>query len=109
MKKFNFKVRGKDFSIEVKECRNILSKGTGLMFRKNSSPLLFIFNKPVKEAIHSFFCVPFMAIWFNKGKAIDIKYVEPWKIRIVPFGKFDRMLEVPKNDKNFRILYNLIK
>ena len=31
------------------------------MFRKNSKPLLFIFEKPTRQSIHSLFCKPFLA------------------------------------------------
>src|SRR3989338_7180348 len=41
--------KGKKFSIEVEECRSVFQKARGLMFRKKSKPLLFIFKKPVKN------------------------------------------------------------
>ena len=81
---FNFKLKGKNFSIDVSECKSFLQKGTGLMFRKKSKPLLFIFNKEVNEGIHSFFCVPFVCIWFCKGKIVEAQYVKPWRIFIRP-------------------------
>ena len=109
MVNFSFKYKNKKFNIDVKECRTVFQKMSGLMFRKKSSALLFIFNKLVNEPIHSFFCVEFIAIWFNKGKIIDIKLVKPWKISIKPTGKFDKFLEIPSNNKNFDTLRLLIK
>jgi uncharacterized membrane protein (UPF0127 family) len=73
------------------------------MFKKKSKPLLFIFKKPVREPIHSFFCIPFVGIWLNDGKIINIKYVKPWKIHIKPKEKFDRLLEIPLGNKEFGI------
>ena len=43
--KINYFIDGKKKIINAKICNTILSKATGLMFRKNSPPLLFIFNK----------------------------------------------------------------
>lgn len=109
MVNFSFKYKNKRFNVNVRECRSIFSKMSGLMFRKKSHSLLFIFNKPVNEAIHSFFCVKFIAIWFNGKKIIDSKVVEPWGISVKPKEKFDKLLEIPVNDKNFnnfRLLIN---
>ena len=72
------------------------------MFRKNSLPLLFIFKKPVEFSIHSFFCNPFIAIWFLRNKIINIKLVEPHKFSIKPKQKFDKLLEIPSNFNNFQ-------
>ena len=59
------KVKGK--IIEAKVCNNIFQQARGLMFKKNSKPLLFVFKNYKKRAIHSFFCKPFIAIWFNNN------------------------------------------
>ncbi len=98
---FNFKYKNKTYSIQVKECKTILQKTTGLMFRKKSPALLFLYTKPKKQAIHSFFCIPFIAIWFNKNKIIKIKLVKPSNPSIKPKEKFDKLLEIPKNNKQF--------
>ena len=109
MVKFIFKYKKKKFNIDVCECRTVFQKMSGLMFRKKSPALLFIFNKKNNSAIHSFFCVEFITIWFNKGKIIDIKLVKPWKISIKPIGKFDKFLEIPSNKKDFNDIRLLIK
>ncbi|MGV8152504.1 MAG: hypothetical protein ACP5OG_05475 [Candidatus Nanoarchaeia archaeon] len=93
--KFNFNFKGKKFSLEAEECKTLFSKARGLMFRRKSKPLLFYFNKEVLEPIHSFFCKPFIAIWFNKNKIVDVKSIKKWKPYIVPRAKFDTLLEVP--------------
>ena len=99
--KFKFKYKGKDFELDVKECKNIFSKMSGLMFRKKSKPLLFYFGKSRRGSIHSFFCKPFFAIWFNGGKVVDEKFVKPWIFWIQPKEKFDKLLEIPSNSKVF--------
>ena len=101
MVKFNFEYRGKKFNLDIFECKNVFHKMSGLMFRKKSKSLLFIFNKKTRESIHSFFCVPFVAIWFNEGKIVDVKLVKPWKPYIVPGKDFDRLLEIPMSSKDF--------
>lgn len=94
------KIKGK--SIEVKICDDILSQARGLMFKKKSKPLLFIFKNKKRRAIHSFFCVPFIAIWFDDKKIIEIRNVKPWVFSIKPKAKFDKLLEIPSNDVTFK-------
>lgn len=108
MEKFNFVFRGKKFNIDVQECKSVFSKMMGLMFRKKSKPLFFIFSRETSESIHSFFCVDFIAIWFDKGKIVDVKLVKPWKINIKPPCRFDRLLEIPSNNKDFGELKQII-
>ena len=106
--KFNFKYKGKNFNIDVEKCENYFSRASGLMFRKKSKPLLFIFNGKTKQAIHSFFCVPFIAVWFDGEKIVDAKFVKPWRFSVKPKEKFDKLLEIPVNDENFNAIRLLI-
>lgn len=106
---FNFKYKGKNFDMDVEECENYFSRARGLIFRKKSKPLLFMFGKQTKQAIHSLFCIPFIAVWFNGDNVMDIKIVEPWKISVFPCGKFNRLLEIPINDDNFNPVKFLIQ
>jgi uncharacterized membrane protein (UPF0127 family) len=101
MTKFSFNYKGKKHNIDVEECKTVLSHVHGLMFLKKSKPLLFIFGKKTHEGIHSFFCVPFVAIWFSDDKIIDIKYVKPWRPYIVPSKKYDKLLEIPLGNKEY--------
>lgn len=101
MAKFSFNYKGKKFNIDVKECKTYFSKASGLMFRKKSPALLFIFKKKNNQAIHSFFCVDFIAIWFNRGKVVDVQFVKPWKTNVRPALKFDKLLEIPENNESF--------
>jgi uncharacterized membrane protein (UPF0127 family) len=100
--KFKFNYGNKIYEIEVEECKTTLEKARGLMFRKNSKPLLFYFKKETRTPIHSFFCKPFAAIWFNKDKIIDIKFVKSWGGLIAPKTNFDKLLEIPSNNSNFK-------
>ena len=102
MKTFIFKFKGKLFKIKAKECKTLFSKMLGLMFKKNSPSLLFYFSEEKSEPIHSFFCVPFVAVWFKKNKLVDIRLIKKWKAIILPESPFDKLLEIPINDFNFK-------
>ena len=94
MKKFKkIKIRGETINVEV--CDTILKRARGLMFRKNPSPLFFIFKKPTRQPIHSFFCRPFKAIWMLDSKIIDEKTVLPFKLSVTPKEKFTELIELP--------------
>jgi len=99
--KFEFNYKGREFNLEVKECRNSFSKMMGLMFRKRSRPLLFIFSKPLNQKIHSFFCQPFFAIWFSGDEIVDAELVKSWRFSVKSKNKFDKLLEIPSSDENF--------
>tara|TARA_Y100000310_G_C20627136_1_gene786563 strand:- start:649 stop:978 length:330 start_codon:yes stop_codon:yes gene_type:complete len=100
--KFNFKYKEKEINLDVKVLKNVFSQARGLMFRKNSKPLLFVFKNSKKRAIHSLFCKPFVAIWFNQNKIVDVKIVKRWKFLIKPKEKSDRLLEILKSDVTFK-------
>ncbi len=95
LKEIEYFNKGKKIKIKVKICKSYWSKFLGLMFRKNSPPLLFIFKKEIKLNIHSFFCKPFKALWIDKNmnvrKVIDGK---PWKLNYSGIGKY--LLEIPE-------------
>ena len=99
---FNFNYNNKNFRVDVKECRSILSQARGLMFKKNSKPLLFVFKNKKRRAIHSFFCIPFIAVWFDEEKIIDVKLINSLKFSIKPKENFDKLLEIPSNDLTFK-------
>ena len=93
--KFNYK--NNKIILDVKVCKNVFLKARGLMFKTKSKPLLFVYKKPVNQSIHSFFCRPFVAIWFNKREVVDFKFVDNWRIAIKPKNKFDELLEDTNN------------
>jgi len=80
--------------VKSKICDTFSKKFSGLMFRKNSLPLLLVFNKTKTLSIHSLFCKPFTAIWLDeKMHATKITEVKNWKFNISGKGKF--LLEIP--------------
>jgi uncharacterized membrane protein (UPF0127 family) len=95
LKKITYFVEGKKKTSEVKICNTFLKKLTGLMFRRNSPSLLFVFNKEKKLIIHSFFCKPFTAIWLDdKMHSTNVLKINNWRTNIVGKGKF--LLEIPR-------------
>ncbi len=99
--KFSFSHENKKINLNVLECSSTLSKTTGLIFKKNSPPLLFKFKKPTKTSIHSFFCKPFIAIWFLDNKIIGSKLIKPNQLSIKPKQSFTKLLEIPSNSEFF--------
>jgi len=101
LNKIIYYAEGKKQTANVKICDTVWSKGTGLMFRKNSPPLLFICKKTQPILITSYFCKPFRAIWLDeKMKSTKITDVKKWKVNISGKGKY--LLEIPlplKKDK----------
>ena len=94
LKKITYYIDGKKKTIKAKLCDTPAKKFMGLMFKKNSPPLLFVFNKNKKLSIHSFFCKPFRAIWLDEKmqstKVIDVKKQKP---NFSGKGKY--LLEIP--------------
>lgn len=105
---FKFKIQKRIFKIKVKKCESLYSQISGLTFKKNSLPLLFIFKKEKFITIHSFFCMSFIGIWFINNRIIDIKIIKPNKFSIKPKEKFNKLLEIPSNSKEFKKIYNFI-
>ncbi|MCH9003647.1 MAG: DUF192 domain-containing protein [Planctomycetes bacterium] len=92
-------INGKKQTIKAKICKTILSKTSGLMFKKNSTPLLFIFNKNKTLTIHSFFCKTFKVIWLDdKMHATKIINIKKWELNISGKGKY--LLEIPIPTRN---------
>lgn len=91
-------IKGKKKTVKAKILSNPLEKAIGLMFKKNSPPLLFTKNSLNYNPITSIFCKPFRAIWLDEKmqstKVIDVKN---WKINISGYGKY--LLEIPLNNK----------
>ncbi len=96
LKNFIYYKKGKKIKIKVEVCDTIWKKFKGLMFRKNAPPLLFIFNKNQTISIHSFFCIPFKAIWLNDRKQIVKELsIKNWRPNFSDYGKY--LLEIPKH------------
>lgn len=103
-KTFKINVNGIKLKISDYEiCDSFLSQTRGLMFRKKSKPLLFVWKNPTRISIHSFFVFfPFLAVWYSRGKIIEIKLVKPWTFAVTPKVKFDKLLEIPIHSSEIR-------
>lgn len=105
----NFYIRKKRIKIEAKRC-NLLDKIFGLMFlpKEKAEALSFELKNPI--AIHSLFVFfPFVAIWLNKGKVVDVKKISPFAFHIKPKKNFNKIIEIPINKKYKGILEKLKK
>ena len=99
LKKITYFINNTKKTINVKICDSLLKKSLGLIFKKNSPPLLFIFNKNKTLSIHSFFCKPFKAIWLDdKMHSTKISDINKWKLNISGKGKY--LLEIPTTSEN---------
>lgn len=87
------KIKIKNKTLHVKEVKG-LGKVRGLMFRKNSKPLLFKFKKPTRQRIHSYFCKPFRAIWMRDGKIIEERKIKPFTLSIRPKEPYTELIEI---------------
>ena len=103
-KKFEIKFNGLKLIVSDYDiCASFFSKVRGLMFRINPKPLLFIWKRPVRISIHSFFVFQkFVAVWYYRGKIIKIKLVKPWTFAVTPKVKFNKLLEIPVHSSAIR-------
>ena len=100
--KINLGFRNKRISIECRRCSSFM-KAAGLMFtrREKAEPLLFDFKKQARVPIHSLFVFfPFLAICTgNRGKIVDIKVIEPFRLSVRPKKPFLKLIEIPVNSR----------
>jgi len=102
LKDFSYYHHKKKKRIFVEICDTPWKKAKGLMFRKNSLPLLFLFKKSKKLSIHSFFCRPFSALWLNENKEVTkILRITKWRPSFSGYGKY--LLEIPTPTRKISI------
>lgn len=102
MNKITYYIKDKKNSIEAEICDTPWKKFKGLMFRKNSPPLFFTFDKEINLSIHSFFCKPFKAIWLDKNMiSTRVVVVKRWLPSIKGKGKY--LLEIPLSFENNKL------
>lgn len=97
---------GRKINIKVKEL-NFIGRFVGLMFKgRNADNLLFNFKKEGRIAIHSWFVFfSFLAIWLDsKNNVVSYRVVWPFSTIILPRRKFSKLIEVPINKKNKKII-----
>jgi uncharacterized membrane protein (UPF0127 family) len=98
LKKIKYTIKGKKYSTNARVLTTIPQKFLGLMFRRQSPPLLFVFNKNKKISIHSLFCKPFKAIWLDdKMRSTKIINIRKWRFNFLGNGKY--LLEIPLSKK----------
>jgi len=95
-------------TLEVRKL-SFFGRFRGLMFRINSEiteNLLFEFGRKNRIAIHSFFVFfCFLAVWIDeKNNVVDFKIVKPFKPYISSKKNFFKLVEIPINEKNKRII-----
>ena len=108
LKNFTLKIKNKKINIKVKICKSLFSQLLGLMFKNESPSLLFIFRKPKKISIHSFFCRKFIAIWLIDKNIIDIRIIKPNSLSVKPDKEFNKLLEIPENNIEFKKIQKFI-
>lgn len=99
--RFCFKYKRRKICLEVEKCMGA-RMGIGLMFKlRNTSALLFGFNRPFTRAIHSFFVFfPFFAVWLDdKNRVVEARVVKPFTFRYKSKRKFTRLVEIPISSK----------
>ncbi len=100
------KYDNKKINIPIKKVL-FFGKISGLMFKnKETKNLLFEFKKETTMKIHSFFVFfPFLAIWTNqKNEVVEFKFVKPFNPVIKSKKPFQKLIEVPLNSKNKKII-----
>jgi len=98
--------KNKKIEVPVKKV-SFFGKFSGLMFRgKNISNLLFDFKKNSILAIHSYFVFfDFLAVWLDAdNNVLETEIVKPFRISICPKMPFMKLVEIPFNEKNIRII-----
>jgi len=110
--RIDLKFKGKKINIYVKPC-NIFEKVIGLMFsrrEKAKALLLFNSNRLVNYGIHSFFVFfSFVAVWLDKdNEIVDLKIVKPFKFLIHSKRPFNKLIEIPINEKYGDVIKELI-
>ena len=96
LKIFKVRLGGKLIVNHCVVCKSFFSKLRGLMFRKKSKPLMFLWKDLGFYSIHSYFVrFPFIAAWFANNRLIEYKTVYPWTFSVTPKEKFDMLLEIP--------------
>lgn len=102
--------KNKKIKINVKKV-SFFGKFSGLMFKnKNTSNLLFEFSKNVNISIHSLFVFfPFLAVWLDdKNKVVEKRIVKSFILSVKPIKKFRKLVEIPLNNENKKIIDFLV-
>ena len=97
---------GKKINLDVRKL-GAFSKGIGLMFKsRDNDNLLFDFKKETNMSIHSFFVFfPFLAVWLDsQNNVLETRIVKPFCFSVRPKKNFKRLVELPFNSRNKKII-----
>jgi len=101
------KYKGKKISVDVNRC-SLIGKAIGLMFsrKENANVLLFDFNYSNKTGIHSYFVFfDFLAVWVDgDDNVVQVDYVKPWVPFLCPKKEYVKLIEIPVNKKNEKLI-----
>ena len=102
-------LKNRKINIEVKKL-SFLQQISGLMFKTRNSPNLFFQFTNQNASIHSLFVFfPFVAVWLNnKNKVTDIGIVKPFTLIANPKSPSGKLIEIPINSKNRKIIELLV-
>ncbi len=100
--------KNNEISINAKKL-SFFGRVIGLMFKlhpEKTENLLFDFGKKVSFPIHSWFVFfKFMAVWMDKNnRVIEWKIVKPFRFSVRPKIPFNKLIEMPLNNKNREII-----
>ena len=99
--------KGKKIFLNVRKC-GYFGEAFGLMFQKkeNVDVLLFDFSGRKRLALHSLFVFfSFLAVWLDdKNNVLEFKLVKPFSLNICPKLHFTKLLEIPINGANEKII-----
>jgi uncharacterized membrane protein (UPF0127 family) len=109
MKSVKVGFKGKKIDIEARKL-SFREQFRGLMFKSRNSENL-LFDYPGKWGIHSFFVFfPFLAIWVDdKNNVLEYKIVKPFTFYVESKRGFARLIELPINEKNKKIIDIFLK
>ncbi len=106
MERIKILYKGKAVGV-IAEKASVFGKIRGLMFKNSkTNNLLFEFGNENTHAIHSFFVgFNFLAVWLDSRNAVvDFAVVRPFRFHIQPKQKFKKLVEIPFNEGNKRII-----
>jgi len=103
--KLKFSYKGKFIEIKARKM-GFFGKIKGLMFKSSRENLLFEFSSDTNIKIHSFFVFySFLAIWIDeRNRVLELKIVRPFTVAVSPEKPYRKLVEVPLNKKNTKII-----
>lgn len=92
-------------------CRKVSIFSFGLMFRsRKTNNLLFEFKKDSNYSLTALFVFfPFIAVWLDEeNRVLSTRIIKPFEFSISAKRKYRKILEIPVNKKNMKIIKFLV-